>query len=79
MEVLTVAKGTEAFPFISLPGGTLGPVYCVQGYGAGRNVVGLRVKKEGPEWGLLQQSCGEELLGWPWGRWALGHMEQGRG
>lgn len=34
MEVLTVAMRIEAAPFISLPGGALGPVYCVQGYGA---------------------------------------------
>lgn len=34
MEVLAVAMGIEAVPFISLPGGTLGPVYCVQGYEA---------------------------------------------
>lgn len=34
MSVLTTAMGTETVPFISIPGGTLGLVYCVQGYGA---------------------------------------------
>lgn len=46
MKVLTIAMGTQAVPFISLPEGTLGRVCCVQGYGA-RGRGGLRVEKEG--------------------------------
>ena len=73
MEVLTTAMGTGAVPFISLPGGTLGPVYCVQGFGAGGRGRGRELANEGPPptpwsgdcWGKASRGGGEELPGLP--------------
>lgn len=75
MKVLTIAMGTEAVLSVSLPGGTLGPVYCVQGYGAGG-------RGRGRGWGLLGRSQQTRMESsflvslWPVPCW---HMEQGRG